>query len=624
MAGKSSGPTTDVAWWTGELGSSPLMRFPAAVRSSRYVTARDGVRIAVDVYLPEGLPADERVPAILTQTPYFRSMQYRTPLFEKIVRKLSMVGQAEFAEAICRYGYANVNMDLRGAGASFGKKLSIGMPDAVADGADIMDWIVEQPWSNGNIGAVGISAVGMTAEWLTTAKHPALKAICPRFTVFDIFAAVHPGGITASRFTRDIGELVRAMDSNRLYKMPENKLAQLLMRAMVKGITPADEDDDGHLLAQAVAEHRDNEAFDKDLLAITYRDDQLPFSSLEGTVETLSPFTHADDMRASDAAVYCFGGWHDGSFPREMISLYKTVSNPGSRIVIGPWPHGGRWYSSPLIGRRRPTDFDHVAEIVRFFDLHLRDLDHGVSSEAPIHYFTMAEERWKSAYEWPLPTTVPTAYHLGPSGALSATGPASNAASDVYAVDFTAGTGVHSRFGKHLGGGRYPVRYPDRAQRDQHLLTYTSTPLAHDMEVSGHPMVTLFLSSTATDGAFLVYLEDVGPDNEVLVVTDGYLRGRARTIADGPPPYWMPGPYRPFRRADDQALTPGEVVELEFDLYPVSWLFRVGHAVRLAVAGADKDNLQAVAFAESPTITVHHGIERPSRLLLPVIPAESS
>jgi len=620
MARQSSGATSDGAWWTTEPRSAPPKRFAATVRSSTYVAARDGTRIAVDLYRPEGLPAGERVPTILTQTPYFRSMEFRAPVFEKVVKKLSIVGQAEFAETICRYGYANVNMDLRGSGASFGTKKSVGMPDAIADGSDIMDWIVSQPWSNGNVGAVGISAVGMTAEWLTTTKHPALKAICPRFTVFDIFGAIHPGGINATRFTRDIGALVRAMDTNRLYEMPENKVAQLLMRLMVKGITPADEDTDRSLLRQAVAEHVNNEAFDKDLLTITHRDDRLPFSSIEATIETQSPFTHAADMRASEIPIYCFAGWHDGPFPREMISLFKTVPNPGSRIVIGPWPHGGRWYSSPLISDKRPTDFDHVAEIVRFFDLYLRDTDHGLSTEAPIHYFTMGEEKWKTTDEWPIPTAVPTPYHLGAYGALSGDGPGATESHDAYRVDFTAGTGVHSRFGKHLGGGRYPVQYPGRAERDRQLLTYTSRPLAEDVVVTGHPLVTLFVSSTATDGAFLTYLEDVSPTGEILVVTDAYLRGRARTVSPEPAPYWLPGPYRPFRSIDDVALTPGEVIELEFDLYPVSWMFKAGHAIRLAIAGADQDNLQPIAAEETPTINVYHGGDRASRIVLPVVP----
>src|SRR5581483_12324341 len=106
-----------------------------------------------------------------------------------------------------RYGYAVALMDLRGAGISFGVKGSLMARDFVSDGPDVVDWIVAQPWSNGLVGATGISAVGMTANWLITAKHPAVRAIAPRFTTFDIFAATHPGGLISARFIGDIGRM---------------------------------------------------------------------------------------------------------------------------------------------------------------------------------------------------------------------------------------------------------------------------------------------------------------------------------------------------------------------------------------------------------------------------------
>lgn len=295
------------------------------------------------------------------------------------------------------------------------------------------------------------------------------------------------------------------------------------------------------------------------------------------------------------------------------------MRNRGSRLVIGPWPHGGRWYSSPLVRGRRATDFDHVAELVRFFDRHLRDADHAFSTEDPVHYFTMGEERWKSARAWPPPEARPLVFYPGPGGELRPTQPDRNEA-DRYIVDFKAGTGVHSRFGKHLAGGRYPVGYPDRARRDRQLLVYTSAPLAEDTEVTGHPRACLQVSSTATDGAIIVYLEEVAPDGTVRVITDGALRLVTRQASPGGWPYWAADLYRPFRRADVVPVTPGEVVDLTFDLFPVSWLFRAGHALRLALAGADADNFLAIAEDQAPTVCVHHGPGFPSRLELPAMP----
>ena len=570
----------------------PETRFAGATRTSVYVPMRDGTRIALDVYLPTGLREGERVPTVLVQTPYFRSMEFRRPAFERIVRKLSLVGGAEFAEEICRFGYANVVMDLRGSGASFGTKAQI-MDDSVPDGAEVLDWIAAQPWSNGNIGATGISGPGMLAQWLTTAKHPALKAIAPRFTTFDIYASTHPGGLLPTRFFADIGALLRAMDSNRLPDMSENVIARFVLRMLVKGLQPVDADADRSQLAAAVREHADNQHPDEQMVHIRYRDETIEGVPGDVTLETSSPFTHASAMEASAVAIYGWAGWLDGGFIREMLMLHTTVRNPGDRIVIGPWGHGGRWYASPVVKRlRTETRFDHMGEMVRFFDLHLRGRDAGIANEPPIHYFTMGEERWHEASEWPLPGTKMAPFHLGANQGLARDASDGPDGSDRAHVDYRMGTGVHSRFGKHLTGGRWGVKYPRRARRDRRLLAYTSAPLERDLEVTGEPVVTLFVSSTAADGAFLVYLEDVDERGTVRVCTDGGLRAAFR--ATGPAPYPVNVPFHPCRRADEQPLEPGVVTELTFGLFPVSWLFRAGHRIRVAIAGADKDNFAPV------------------------------
>jgi putative CocE/NonD family hydrolase len=609
--------TSDAHWWAGRPDATPEKRFSGCVRRSLHVPARDGTRLAIDVYLPEGLPPGERVPTILVPTPYFRSMEFRRPVFEKIVAKLSIVGGAEFAGEITRYGYANVVMELRGAGASFGTKTASMFSDTVADGADVLDWIAAQPWSNGNVGATGISGPGMLSQWMTTAKHPALKAIAPRFTSFDMFASTHPGGLTLGRFLLDIGSMLRAMDSNRLAEMSENAVARVLLKLMIKGLQPVDGPDGARLLAEAVEEHKGNEHVDEQLVRVQHRDELLPSANRDICLDEISPYAHATDMEASGAAVYAWAGWYDAAFARDMLSLHNTVRTNGSRIVIGPWSHGGRWHSSPLAGKKQATDFDHVGEMVRFFDLHLRDRDAAVSGEPPIHYFTMGEERWKSAQQWPPPGTVTRSLYFAAGATLSESASEAGGA-DEHVVDFAAGTGVYSRFGKHMTGGRSAVSYPKRAVADARLLSYTSAALSEDMEVTGHPVVRLFLSSSATDGAVLVYLEDVGPDGSVLNVTDGCLRASARATA--PAPYWFEGPFHPYAQADPALLVPGELIELAFDLFPVSWLFRAGHRVRIAISGADKDNFVPVAQDQRPRLQVHRGAACLSRVELPVAP----
>ncbi len=141
---------------------------------------RDGVRLAVDVYLPEGLEPGLKVPAILHQTSYHRSHTFRWPLSLVLDRPDPLM------ELFVTRGYAWIDVDARGSGASFGTRPMPWSPDEVRDGADIVNWIIGQPWSNGLVGATGVSYAGTAAEMLLVNRHPAVKAIAPRFSLYDV------------------------------------------------------------------------------------------------------------------------------------------------------------------------------------------------------------------------------------------------------------------------------------------------------------------------------------------------------------------------------------------------------------------------------------------------------
>lgn len=137
-----------------------------------YVEMRDGVRIAIDVWLPEGLQTDTRLPAIMRATRYWRAQDRPgVPLAE----------QSNFDEAgrFNDAGYALVVVDARGSGASFGVRPFELAEEEVVDYAEIVDWLIAQPWSNGRVGAYGVSYAGNTAEMLTVNRHPAVKAVAP-------------------------------------------------------------------------------------------------------------------------------------------------------------------------------------------------------------------------------------------------------------------------------------------------------------------------------------------------------------------------------------------------------------------------------------------------------------
>ncbi|MGH7718973.1 MAG: CocE/NonD family hydrolase, partial [Gemmatimonadaceae bacterium] len=595
----ASAPGPDTAWWASDDAQRiPAPRYASVARDSRYIAMRDGVRLAIDVYLPRELEPGTRLPTIVEQTRYWRSLQPRPELRDSVDRP-----GRQIAEFVTR-GYAYVVVDVRGSGASFGSR-DIEFGDAeIRDGRDVVDWIIRQPWSDGKVGATGISYVGTTAELLLVNRHPAVKAIVPQFSLLDTYTdIVLPGGVPLTWFLATWGRTVGAMDRNELSERAQR---------FFMGARPVDGDSGVALLAMAVREHVNPDVYEN-LRRIAFRDD----TALAGwTLGEISPHTKLDDIRAGGAAIYSYSGWFDGAYPRAAALRFRAVRTPGSRLVLGPWNHGGGRYYSPSLGSH-PSSFPHTRELLRFFDHHLKGVETGIAGEPLVHYYTMGEERWKTANAWPIPEARTRSWYLAAGGALSSARPGGSSEADTYRVDTTAATGSRSRWNTLVGGP--PVEYPDRNAEDHKLLTYTSPPLEQDLEVTGHPVVTLFVSSSATDGAFFVYLEEVDEAGQVRYVTEGQLRAVHRKLSGDPPPYASIIPHHSYLRRDAMPLVPGQVAELTFDLLPTSYLFRKGRRIRVALAGADSDHFSAVT-AVPPTVQFHRGGSRASRIDLPVIP----
>jgi len=150
-----------------------------ARNTSSYLTMRDGTRLAADVWVPSDLEADERLPAIVITTRYWRA-HAMGPIYHLLVG----VGEAhvpniEMADQWNDAGYALVMVDARGSGASSGQRPVEWSDAEVADLGEITEWITSQSWSDGTVGAVGISYSGNTAELSAIPAHPALRAVAP-------------------------------------------------------------------------------------------------------------------------------------------------------------------------------------------------------------------------------------------------------------------------------------------------------------------------------------------------------------------------------------------------------------------------------------------------------------
>ena len=185
---------------------------------------------------------------------------------------------------------------------------------------------------------------------------------------------------------------------------------------------------------------------------------------------------------------------------------------------------------------------------------------------------------------------------------------------DSYRVDYTTTSGMTNRWANANGGG---TGYPDMTANDEKGLTYTTPELEQPIEVTGHPVVHLWVSTSAEDGDFYAYLEDVRPDGVSQYVTEGVLRASHRALAEAP---WnhLGLPYHSGLAADAQTL-PDDPVELVFDLHPTSKVFCTGHRIRLTIVGADSDNDRALVYEPPPVVTIYRDADRPSRVVLPVI-----
>ncbi len=588
-------------------------RSAGVVTQSLHVPTRDGVLVAIDVNLPKGLSPDERVPTILISARYWRSFDMRTP---GRPGRPPMGPRAAIEDFLGRHDYAVVTVDVRGSGASFGSWKEAFSQTEVDDIGDVARWVAEQPWSDGTLGAIGISYEGTTAEMLAASGAEGVKAVVPQEMEFDVYTdIVAPGGVLNEAFMKEWDLANCLLDEGRI-----PKAWGMSARLFVKGPRPVDDDAGGAKLRAAVAGHVDNLDTLEAVKAITFRDD--PFGGEGGTLDDVSAFARKEAIEGSGAAVFGWGSWLDGACADTVVRRFVTFENART-AAIGAWSHNMQTHASPYA--KPKSDPDPPLEVqwrksVRFFDHHVRGLGDAAFDTPCLSYFTMGEERWKETDVWPLPGTVPRTWYFAEGGALSPDAPVSDAGADSYEVDFEATTGTSNRW--HTQDGVTPVVYPDRATADARLLTYTSPPLAEDTEITGYATVTLWVASTHEDGAFFAYLEDVDESGRVRYVTEGVLRAIQRKISDAAPPYPLFVPYHTYRRADAMPLVPGEVAEVTFGLQPTSVLIAKGHRIRIAIAGADKDTFARVPVKGTPTLTIERTATHPSYVRLPVIERE--
>jgi putative CocE/NonD family hydrolase len=513
----------------------------AGVRaSSRYVPMKDGVRIAVDVLLPRDLPAGKKVPAL-----------FRISRFGRAATDGSVSAEDRFW---VRHGFARVLVDERGTGASFGT--SRYGPATVDDLRELVDWVVRQPWSNGRVGAIGISVEGTASELLAATGHPAVRAVAPWFSDYNYYTdLVRPGGILDDWVVKNFRDFTTLMDAGRSAR-------------------PVDADAGGALLKQAVAQHRDNIDIYRASRAAEFADDRP--EGLDSLLD-ISIAGAGARLRRSRVPMLVLVSWFDAGTVQGALQRFRDFSN-AQTVFIGPWSHGARFDTNPFAPPGTPVEpsrQQHWLEALRFFNHHLKDAGDAPAPPRRLHYYSVGENTWHSTASWPPEGLHTRAYHLTAGGTLDdeASGPPGKVKLTVTS------TGEHNRWRTQMGGGK--VDYADALKGMNSLPAFTTAPLVTPLEITGQPVLRLRLACSRPDPSVLAYLVAVDPRGRARYLTEGHLRLVHRKAAPSEPT------LHTYLRRDALPVGPGQEVEADLTLLPFSALLPAGHRLRLLLAGGD-------------------------------------
>lgn len=563
-----------IGWWG--LCATVCAVEPAYQVESREevnIPMRDGVELAANICLPK---SPGKFPAIIARTPYGKG-----------------AADGGFGRTLASRGYVYIMQDCRGKGTSGGKWTPY--VNESRDGVDTYHWITAQPWSNGAIGTTGGSYVGYTQWTSAPDAGPALKATFAEVPSIDPYDDVaYVGGAYQLQLLLSWGSATGGISTVRKWSRDD------WLRALPLS------DPAGLDYAQA--------PYLRDWVMHPVFDDYWRVGSIRGRRATI----------AAPGYVAC--GWFD-IFARSVFEHVQAVRrdspSPEARkhqhILMGPWTHG-------INGTRKVGDMDFGPDSLidlsamrsRWYDRWLKGVKNDVDSWPPLRLFVMGRNVWRDEQQWPLARTRFTPYYfhsggrantLAGDGQLTSTQPAAQSADR---FDYDPDDPAPTAGGCNLGGPAGPCDQTAVEQR-RDVLVFSSDALTAPLETTGPVKVVLYASSTATDTDWTAKLCDVQPDGRPIGLCDGILRARYRNSRDTP-----------------ELIEPGEVYRYEIDLWVTSNVFLPGHRLRVEISSSNFPRFDrnpntghpfgADAERRKAAQTVYHDAQRPSHIVLPIIP----
>lgn len=516
------------------------------------IEMRDGVLLRADILRPNDA---ERHPAILYRS-YGKGRVH--PL------------RYELVEA----GYAFVNSDLRGRGASGGEwDPSNNFVVEGPDGHDSIEWIAAQRWCDGNVGMFGISHA-TCFQWMAALEQPPhLRAIAPWSGDFnEMFVPPLTGGAISLLTT--------------LLWLP-NEAADAVNRLERQGKDVAE-------MRQVLAWARSN----PDEVAYYLPFVQVPLARhgrlrqlLDWRLQPISQPELQAHRRYEHVAVPCFSecGWYDGAAWSEFENFNAMRqrggterARQGQHLIAGPWQHAATFQSN--LG---DLSFGYTADTagsgihafqIQFYDKYVRGRDIDLPT---IRYFVMGKNEWRTAETWPLPQTDWQRFYL------HSRGNANTGAGDGILSRDEAGSEPPDLFiynphdpvptvgGSLIGALTAPGYVPgpveqSRVECRHDVLCFTTPELTTDLQVTGPLQLHLFAATSACDTDFAAKVVHVYPDGRAYNLSEGIVRASGREFGN-----------------QKELVAPGEIVEYVITLGQTSQFFRRGSRIRLDVTSSN-------------------------------------
>jgi hypothetical protein len=585
---------------------------------------RDGVRLATDLYLPDG-PGGKKYPVVLIRTPYGNFPGH------------PLAGADGAVGVFASHGYVVAVQDKRGKFRSEGIYTASG-GDA-NDGYDTIDWLSKQSWSNGRIGTYGCSYLGDVQIFLAQTRHPALKAMIPQASSSAVGSA---GGLYRYFGNREGGAVNWAASSG-WFALYGQKVAPKLPAGLDHAVynddyTPWNQPPKPSLYDPQRAWHY---LPMKDAL----RAQGMPPSDFEDTVTKKptdpywSKLPYMTESYVSDVPTLFVNSWYDFGPDVTLFEFNWFRAHSASQqardnqyVIMSPTVHcaSEKEASADAVVGTRPmgdTRFDYWGTYLTWFDRWLKDdasARERVRTWPRVHYFAMGPNVWKSADGWPVKGARVMNLYLSSHGhANSVFGDGVLSGHEIHGESAGMDTLVYDpgNPAPSIGGalcctGTSDVlpgamdQRPVEARND--VLVYSSEPLTSAVNVTGQVEVTLYISSSVIDTDFTGKLVDVYPDGRAFNVLENILRVRYREGQTKE--VWM--------QAD-------KVYPIHISLGATSNTFGAGHRIRLEVSSSNfpqfdrnlnigGNNAEGTHWVIA-TNSVHHSKPYPSQLVLPVV-----